>query len=507
MMKTNGMFQNRSRTITLVNKGLLVLLALYFILVPALTVIVDLTDPGLRNGKIPRSAVYLFQKLTPRYEKWARARIASGQAGSLTGADISGTEWPPFGSAFYLWAVESLQKEWEAGDHFMAQAPKEYAKDAVEASTALILDPNTAGWVKDYWGSNYLTREDIFYRMLMISAATLYQQFTGDERYKPVLRDQVESLSLEVDQSPFGLLDDYPNQCFPADVVAAVANIQKADGLLGTNHSAFVRRAARGFQGRLADERGLPPYMADSKRGVLWGPSRGCSNSYVCLFASQAWPDLGEKFYVSYEKYFWQEKWGGAGFREFPNNLRSADWYWDVDSGPVLAGHGISASAFGLGAARLHGRMDHAFALASEVLAFSWPLPDGTLLFPRLLSDTTDAPLVGEASLLFSLTRVPIAGIEVNRGGNLPPLVYLVLFAALALSYFLLKWGFGGLRRSWTTMDKKLTPYPMVHCLIWAILVFFSVFGLWSGHLVLGLAGCGVAQFFPLKVTKGKVFV
>lgn len=506
-MKTNGLFQNRAKVITLVNKGLLLLLTLYFILIPAFTVIFDLTDPGLRNGKIPRSAVYLFQKLSPRYEKWARARIASGQACSLTGADISGTEWPPFGSAFYLWAVESLQKEWEAGDHFMAQAPKEYAKGAVEASTALILDPNTAGWVKDYWGSNYLTHEDIFYRMLMISAATVYEQFTGDGRYHGTLRDQVDTLSQEVDQSPFGLLDDYPNQCFPADVVTAVANIKKADGLLGTDHSAFVERARRGFQGRLADERGLPPYMADSKRGEIWGPSRGCSNSYVCLFASQAWPELGEQFYDSYEKYFWQERWGGAGFREFPNNLRSADWYWDVDSGPVLAGHGISASAFGLGAARLHGQMDHAFALASEVLAFSWPLPDGTLLFPRLLSDTTDAPLVGEASLLFSLTRVPLAGIEVKQGGTLPPLVYLVLLMALAVSWVLLKRVAGGIRQSLVLKEKKGNPYPLVHFGLWALLVLLSVWLLYSGHLIVGLAVCGIAQFFPLKVTKGKVFV
>src|SRR5581483_8243418 len=120
---TKAFFQNRVRTISLVNRGMMVFMALYFLVFPAGVVLFQMLDPTVRSGGIPRSAVMLFKKLTPRYEKWARARVASGKAGALTGANISGTEWPPFGSAFYLWAVESLQKAWDGGDHFMAQAP------------------------------------------------------------------------------------------------------------------------------------------------------------------------------------------------------------------------------------------------------------------------------------------------------------------------------------------------------------------------------------------------
>ena len=48
----------------------------------------------------------------------------------------------------------------------------------------------------------------------------------------------------------------------------------------------------------------------------------------------------------------------------------------DVDSGPV-------------GAARANGRFDHAYPLSAEMLFACWPLPDGTLLFPRILSGVT----------------------------------------------------------------------------------------------------------------------
>lgn len=501
-MKINKLFEKRSQAMVSGNKVLKILAAVYFLIVPALMIVWNMADPANRDGRIPRLAVYLFKTLTPRYEKWAKERVESKSAGALTGADISGTEWPPFGSAYYLWAVESLEQDWESGDHFMDQAPKDYAKGAIRAATRLIIDPNTAAWVRKYWdGQDFLHHEDIFYRMLMISAATTYQKLTGDTYYLPLLRDQVETLSREVDRSSYGLLDDYPRQCFPADVVTAVANIRKADVLLGTDHSAFALRAKRGFEGRLADERGLPPYMADSKEGICWGPSRGCSNSYLCLFAPTAWPDgFGAQMYNAYECYFWQEHWGGAGFREFPKGMPGYDWYWDVDSGPVVAGHGISASAFGLGAARINGRMDQAYPLAAETIAFSWPLPDGTLLLPRILSDTTDAPLVGEASILYNLTCRPASGMQVTRGGGVPPVVFLVLALLLGRAFFLLKSGL----RGWGMVRKKELEAPMAHFILWSLLVLAFLGCLVLGHFVWALVFYVVSQFFPLKVGKGK---
>ncbi len=51
----------------------------------------------------------------------------------------------------------------------------------------------------------------------------------------------------------------------------------------------------------------------------------------------------------------------------------------DVDAGPVLAGHGFAACAFGIGAARANGRFNHAWPLSAEMLVTCWPLLDGTL--------------------------------------------------------------------------------------------------------------------------------
>ena len=48
--------------------------------------------------------------------------------------DISGTEWPIFGTVFYLWATESLQEAWEKDPALARVAPKEYARGAIEAA-------------------------------------------------------------------------------------------------------------------------------------------------------------------------------------------------------------------------------------------------------------------------------------------------------------------------------------------------------------------------------------
>jgi hypothetical protein len=83
-----------------VNAVFIVLVALFFFLIPGLTVIHDLSDPNLRSAGIPQSAWQLHRALSPKFEQWARARLGSQRAVALTTQDISGTEWPLFGSVF-----------------------------------------------------------------------------------------------------------------------------------------------------------------------------------------------------------------------------------------------------------------------------------------------------------------------------------------------------------------------------------------------------------------------
>ena len=105
------------RKIIYINSALILLLAVCCCIYPPVRAFLDLQDPALQQPGIPKADWRLYRNLTPRYAAWAQARIAEGHAETLSTADISGTEWPLFGSVFYLWGIDNLQTAWNAGDH------------------------------------------------------------------------------------------------------------------------------------------------------------------------------------------------------------------------------------------------------------------------------------------------------------------------------------------------------------------------------------------------------
>ena len=479
------------------NAAVLVLAALFFFLIPAAMVTRDLSDPNIRSADIPRCAWKLHRDLSPRFERWARQRLDSKRAAELPTSNISGTEWPLFGTVFYLWATESLQDEWEKDPSPYAVAPKVYARGAVQAAARLVMDPTQANWVKIHWGTNYLKTENVFYRMLVIAALTSQARLTGDKEYLPLLKDQVDSLSAELDASRHGLLDDYPRQCYPGDVLTAIAMIRRADKILGADHSVFVNRAIRGFQNGALDSRGLVPYFADALLGEPFGTSHGCGNSYVSLFAPEIWPEQARKWYDLYSRYFWQETWTCAGFREFPKDLPANNWALDVDSGLVLKGFGCAACAFGVGAARVNGHFEHAYPLTTEMLVTAWPLPNGTRLFPRLFSNAADAPYVGEAAILFNLTRLPAEGVSIQTGGALPGFVLIFLGLQLGFGLLLLIAPILSLYQWRKQRASMVFHQPKIQFGIWVGLLVACALCLFLGKTPVALLFLACAQLFP----------
>lgn len=140
------------------------------------------------------------------------------------------------------------------------RAARVFAREAVIAASELVIDPAHAEWVRQKWGPGYLHRQNVFYRMLVIGSLTARARLLNNGARLEVLRDQVESLAAELDASPSGLLEDYPGEIYPGDVLAAVVCIRRADAVLGTDHSAFVERMRRAFSER--SRHGLPPFSA-----------------------------------------------------------------------------------------------------------------------------------------------------------------------------------------------------------------------------------------------------
>jgi len=484
-----------------INAAIIIVLSAYALLIPAGMLVYSLWDPCLYSGNQPHCAFRFHRALSPKYQQWARRRVESGAASKLTTEDIADTEWPMFGSVFYLWATETLQELHYMNPTLAPHAPRSYARGAISAAAALIADPNHAAWVKEHWGDDYLTKENLFYRMLLISGLTSYQKLSGDRKYEDLLRSQVETLASELDESPYGLLDDYPGQCYPVDVLPAVAAIRRADKILGTDHSDFAARAIRGFEGtRLDKDTGLPAYHVDSKTGRATDSARGVGLSFMLIWAPELWPEIARDWYAKYEEHFWQQGQWLAGFREFPKGIDTGRFvFGEVDAGPVIGGYGLAASAFGIGASRVMGRPDHTFPLTAQAIVAAWPLPDGTMLGPRILSGFSDAPYLGEAALLFSLTRRPLEESKIIDRGKLPWLVYVGILLGLCLgTYEVIATIFK--TRRWHKRKAELrVPAAAVQASVWSLLIIAAVLTWYLFSVGIGLILLLTAQLIPFR--------
>ena len=489
------------RRIICINSVVVVLLAATLFIYPPLRAALDICDPALRQPGVPKAAWRLFRNLTPRYATWAHERIALRRSESLSTSDISGTEWPLFGSVFYLWGIENLQAAWEAGDHTAGIEPKVFARDAIIASSELVIDPKHAAWVKKHWGEDYLHRENVFYRMLVMAALTTRAKLLHDDAHMDMLRDQVETFSKELDASKTGLLEDYPGECYPTDVIAALMCIKRADAVLGTDHAKFVNRALRGFTGTKVTRHQLPPYMAGSATGLPCSEARGCANSYVCQTAPELWPAQAKQWFALYDRFFWQQRLTAVGYREYPKDVPHSEWTMDVDAGPVIAGHGVAASAFGIGTARKNGRFDRAYPLAAEMLATIGELPNGVLAIPRLLSNLSDAPMLGEAGILWQLSVQPERGFPVKTGGSVPTYVYIVLIGVFLFGVWRM------IEAIWTFREARRLPEPAVRAprfqaTVWACLVAGAIAAFGTGHGLVGVVALVVGVMLPVVKRK-----
>jgi hypothetical protein len=331
--------------------------------------------------------------------------------------------------------------------------------------------------------------------MLVIAALTTREKLLHDAFRLDWLRDQVETFSAELDSSKTGLLDDYPGECYPGDVMAAVMCIKRADTVLGTDHSGFIKRALRGFSGPRLTRHQLPPYAANSDTGLPLAGSRGCGNSYMCLTSPELWPAQARRWYEIYERFFWQHRITAVGFREYLKDAPHSEWTMDVDAGPVIAGHGVAASAFGVGAARKNGRFDQAYPLAAEMLATAVELPNGVMAVPGLLSNFSDAPMLGEAAILYQLTVQPQQGFPVKTGGSVPAYAYIVLITM----FFFGVWRI--LEAIWTIKalgrEEPTVWMPKFQIAAWICLLVLATAGLLTGHAIAGTVTLVIALLIP----------
>jgi len=389
----------------------------------------------------PKTSNYLlqwFSSVSTRFEKWSGTYLKDQHALLVSEANVAATEWPMFGSVFYLLTAEEIKDQLNHRDDLFARKTMQKLLKGSEKAAQVVADPSTAHWVENKWGKDYLYQENIFYRMLLIMGLSSYETITNKKTYRNLLTEQTNLLANELMLAPNYLLDDYPGECWPNDVLWAVAAIRRSDKMIGTDHSLLANKLMRTLNGKARTRYGLPAFKINSRTMEFTELSRGCGNSGILIFAPELDLSIAKKWYKDYEKNFYQKNTLLVGFREFP--LDSPHSFSDVDSGPIISEYGTVATFFGIAAARKMGRFDQAIPMTQELLALSWPTPFGYLI-PSLMSWLgTRSWVLGETAMLFSITRSSTGDSPTPNTDKTPGIVWIafIFYASLGI-YHLIK--------------------------------------------------------------------
>jgi len=424
--------------------SLLIILKLTLFIYPAIIISLVILDPHLKSSGQSQFVPMWFNTTTYKYNSWAKEYLQTKYATMVKSSNVASTEWPMFGSVFYLLTIEELKSQNKI------DITQSHIQEAISNAVTIIASPDTATWVKKKWkksylktGKSYLEKENVFYRMLLIMGLTSYEKITSDSKYHPILEAQVTSLFHELSHAKFHLADDYPDQCYPNDILWAVAAMKKANtlDLVSTDIDKLSVKLLHTLKTAYTNHISLPAFQMNSKTAKVIQNARGSGTSGILQFTPMLDINLSNEWYQTYVQHFWKENTWLVGFREFNKN----DFvFTDVDSGPIIFDIGSVASLFGIGASKGTGHLNNTIPLTIETIAFSWPTPYGFLIPSVMGKLTVDSWVLGDIALLFSMTRPNYSPTVIPFDGAIPLSVWGVLFTfiviGILLIYLEIKW-------------------------------------------------------------------
>lgn len=168
--------------------------------------------------------------------------------------------------------------------------------------------------------------------------------------------------------SPFAA--SYPGQAWPVDSVVAMASLRGCDVLLGPRYQGVIESWLERAKPLADPETGLLGHTVDVATGRQTSSPRGSSTAVVLRFLHDLDPGWASVMYLTFRHRLVTRHLGVPGVLEHLDGSSGGD----VDSGPLIGGVSLSASAIAAGVARIHGDDPLADALLAAGEAFLWPL-------------------------------------------------------------------------------------------------------------------------------------
>ncbi|PEG60404.1 hypothetical protein H5U98_13825 [Mycolicibacterium boenickei] len=222
------------------------------------------------------------------------------------------------------------------------------------------------------FGSGMVPDHGIFAAGWSLALAVAVARASGSDEDRTAVRERalVVHSALTQKGSPFPA--SYPGQFWPCDSVVAAGALAQAISLLDLPWSEDLAAWRKRALAAADPGTGLLPHQVDDRGHAVTGP-RGSSQAIIQTF----WPAVRDV--VGVEDDQWQRfsgrfvttRAGLVGILEYPSGTGG---HGDIDSGPLIFGVSLSASAVGLAAARANGDHDLSGRLTRQVELIGLPV-------------------------------------------------------------------------------------------------------------------------------------
>lgn len=222
------------------------------------------------------------------------------------------------------------------------------------------------------FGRGMVPDHGIFAAGWSLALAVAIAQASASDADRAAVRERADVVHSALGQSASPFPASYPGQFWPCDAVVAAGALAEAISLLALPWHGDLGQWRERALAAADPDTGLLPHQVDHRAVALTGP-RGSSQSIIQTF----WPAVDDVVGAKDDQWqrfsakFVTRKAGLVGVLEYPSGASGSA---DVDSGPLIFGVSLSASAVGLAAARANGDRDLAGRLTRQVELIGVPV-------------------------------------------------------------------------------------------------------------------------------------
>ena len=284
-------------------------------------------------------------------------------------------------------------------------ARMEHCLDAMLVPAARVFDRDA--WSLDALASleapagSSLDRGHVAYLGYAGLALGLHRLVAGPSRFDAQHDAIVAALARRFAASSTGLVETYPGEVYPVDNAAALGALALHAKATRSEPSAGLTRGLHAIRTHgVQHVSGLLAQAVDPVTAAPRDPGRGSGTSLAAYFLAYADPAMSASLYRALHRELFRTIVGFGVILEHPASCVECTGRVDIDSGPVFAGFGVSATGFSIGASRANDDRDTFTSLYATAHLFGAPFDEGDVR-----TFATGGPL-GDA-ILFAMLTAP----------------------------------------------------------------------------------------------------